>query len=106
MVVKPIKVITGMNCWDTKIYEGEELINEKIGNIFGIDIKIRVDAPPKMTIHRYNTEMKYVSSAPHKLVIINHEPKEKDNGHVLENTSFDNAKNGKNYIKKQKKKGE
>ena len=103
MAIKPIKVVTGLNCWDTKIYEGDEIVNEKIGGIFGIDIKLRVDAAPEMTIHRYNTKMEYVSEAAHNLTIINYESKRTKNKHVLENTSYDNAENGKHFIKKEEK---
>ena len=50
MAIKPIKVITGIDCWDTKIYEGDEDITEKIGGIFGIDIRLRVDEIPQMKL--------------------------------------------------------
>lgn len=102
MAIKPIKVIAGEYCWDTKIYEGDEDITQKIGGIFGIDIRLRVDELPKMTIHRLNTKMEYVSKVPeHSITIINYEAKKTDSKEILENTSYDNAKDGKNYIKKE-----
>jgi len=100
-MIKPIKIVTGKNCWDTKIYEGNEDITEKIGGIFGMDIVLRVDALPQITIHKYISKMEYVSEAPHELTIINYQPKEIDNAGILEDTNYSNCKNGRHYIKKE-----
>jgi len=100
-MLKPIKVITGKNCWDTKIYSGDEDITEKIGGIFGMDIVLRVDKLPQITIHRYGTEMKYISETPHNLTIINYDAKKAEGTEViLEDTNYTNAKNGRHYINK------
>ena len=103
MSIKPVKIITGKECWDTKIYEGDEDITEKIGGIFGIDIVLRVDKLPSITIHRYGSTMEYVSETPNELTIINYPPKETDNKDILENTNYSNANDGsRKYIKKRK----
>ena len=103
MAIKPIKVITGKDCWDTKIYEGDEDITKKIGGIFGMDIVLRVDELPSITIHRYSTKMEYISETPHNLTIINYPSKETKDNDILESTNYSNAKDGtKKYIKKSK----
>jgi len=100
-VLKPIKIVTGKNCWDTKIYEGDKEITKEIDGMFGIDIVLRVDKLPCITIHRYNTKMKYISEAPHELTIINYEPKEiKGTNAILEDTNYSDCKGARHYIKK------
>ncbi len=99
MAIKPIKIVTGVDCWDTKIYEGDEDITEKIGGIFGIDIKLRVDELPKMTIHRHNSKMEYVSGASHDLTIINYEQGKKISESIIDDTNYSNAKNGRHFKK-------
>ena len=100
-MIKPIKIVTGKDCWDTKIYEGNEDITEKIGGIFGMDIVLRVDKLPCITIHRYSSKMEYVSGTPHELTIINYQPKETDSTGILEDTNYSNCKNGRHYIRKE-----
>ena len=97
---KPIKIIVDKAGWDTKIYIDGEYVNEKIGEIFGVDIKIRVDDIPKVTIHRYATKLDFESKK-HDMEIKNHKPKKVEGTNIiLEDTNYSNCKDGRHYIKK------
>ena len=100
-MIKPIKIISGMESWNAKIYEDGKDITEEIGGIFGIDIKLRVDRLPKIIIHRYatNIECEIENS---ELNIVNHKFKKvKGTDVILEDTNYSNCKNGRHYIKKE-----
>ena len=73
-MTKPIKIITNKAGWDTKIFIDDKDITEEIGGIFEININIRVDSLPTITIHRYGEKIDFESKA-YKLDIVNHKPK-------------------------------
>jgi len=102
MSIKPIKIVNDGTCWGTKIYEGDKDVTEIIGGIFGIDIRLRVDEPPKVTIHRYGSKIEYRSESPHELTVINYEPKKTYDKNVLEDTNYSNSKNGNRHFIKNK----
>jgi len=101
MAIKPIKIVTGIAGWDTKLYINGEDVTEKIGGIFGIDIEIRVDGLPRVTINRFASNIEFESKNC-ETKIVNHKPKKvKKTDAILENTNFSNAKKGRHYIKKE-----
>ena len=88
-MTKPIKIITNKAGWDTKILIDGKDANEMIGGIFGIDINIRVDALPLITIHRYGEKINFESKA-YKLDIKNYKPKKvKGKNAISEITDMD-----------------
>jgi len=99
-MLKTIKIVSGMEPWNTKIYVGGKDIIEEIGGIFGVDVKLRVDCLPKITIHRHTTNVG-CEIENSRLNIINHEPKKvKGTDTILEDTDYPNCKGARHYIKK------
>jgi len=100
-MIKPIKIVTGMESSDIKIYEDGKDISEEIKNAFGIDIKLRAGKLPKITIHRYVSRVGYEGEKC-EIGFEYHEPKKvKGTDFILEDTNYSNCKNGRHYIKKE-----
>jgi hypothetical protein len=101
-MIKPIKIVTGLKPCDVKIYE--DGIEKDIDNIYGIDIQLRVDKVPKVIYHRYASKVEYEGEKC-AINIADHKPlKVKDADTILEDTNYSNCKNGKHFIKKEKRK--
>lgn len=99
-MLKPIKIVSGMDCWNAKIYEDGEDVTDKIGGIWGIDVKLRVDCLPQITIHRHATIVECEIENT-ELNIINHKPKKvKKTNVILEDTNYSNSKGARHYVKK------
>ena len=98
--MKPRKIITNEAGWDTKIFIDGKDANEIIGGIFGIDVNIRVDTLPKITIHRYGEKIDFESKA-YKLDIVNHKPK-KISDKISDITNF-SSKGNREYTAKEEK---
>ena len=103
-MIKPIKIITGLDSSDINIYQDGKDINEEIKNAFKIDIHLEVDKLPEVIIHRYASKVEYEGERC-GITFMNHKSKKvKETDSILEDTNYSNCKNGsRHYIKKEDK---
>jgi len=100
-MIKPIKIVTGMESSDIKIYEDGKDISEEIKNAFGIDIYLRAGKLPEIIIHRYVSKVEYEGKKC-EINLVNNKPKKvKGTDAILEDTNYSNCKNGRHYIRKE-----
>lgn len=95
-MIKPIKIITNKSGWNTKILIDGKDITEEIGGIFRINIDVKVDALPLITIYRYGEKIDFESKA-YKLDIKNYEPKKVKGKNISEITDMD-CKGNREYL--------